>query len=164
MNMGMTIQGTKELQAMLHKLETKEVRRVARTETRDGLKKTMLPAVASNAKSMVGGKIGNEIAKNLTVRAMTKMHRGSYGHKVIIKPTDAFVYESYAGVRSYIPNAIEYGHAAPNDAGGTKIAEPIKFQRQAYEEKRRPLAKLVSERIMTQIVKAAYMELRNRRG
>ena len=155
MNVGMTVKGAKELEKMLSRLEKKESAKIARKETRNAQKTVMLPEVKSNANSMVGGDMGRTIAKKLAVRAMTKMKRGSYGAKVVIKPHEAFVYESAAGVRSYIPNAIEYGHAGPWNAGGIKVAKPIPFKRKAYEEKRRPLAEKLSKEIVKEIERAA---------
>lgn len=45
-----------------------------------------------------------------------------------------FVYHSEAGVRSYIPSAIEYGHSGPNRAGGSIVARPVPYMRKAFEE------------------------------
>ena len=155
MNISMTVTGAKELQRMLTRLERKEASKIVRKETRDSQKMVMRPTIGGKALGMVGGRMGTEIAKNLTIRAMTKMKRGSYGAKVIIKPHDAFVYVSADGTRSYIPNAIEYGHAGPGDAGGAKVAAPIPFQRSAYEEKRRPLAEYFAKKVTQAIVMAA---------
>lgn len=146
--------GLKELMRKINRLEKKEVAKIARQKTRGVQKEVMLPAVIGNATGMVGGKIGALLAKSLTVRAMTKMRRYNYGAKVVIKPTDAFVYESADGTRSYIPNAIEYGHAAPYDAGGSKVAKAIPFQRHAYEQKRLPAARKLSRDIIKSIEQA----------
>lgn len=154
MNIGMTVTGAKEVEKMLQRLERKESAKIARKQTREAQKKVMLPAVKSNASGMVGGKMGALIAKNLAVRAMKSMKRGSYGAKVIIKPDDAFVHESN-GQRSYIPNAIEYGHAAPGNAGGVKVVGPNPFKRTAYEQKRRALSEVLSKEIVREIEKAA---------
>jgi len=86
------------------------------------------------------------------------MKRGSYGAKVVIKADDAFVHISADGTRSYIPNAIEYGHAGPGDAGGAKVAKPIPFQRSAYEEKRRPLAEYFAKKTIRAIERAARVK------
>jgi len=155
MNIGMTVTGAKELEAMLTRLERKETAKIVRKETRDSQKMIMRPTVGSKSLGMVGGKMGTLIAKNLTIRAMTKMRRGSYGAKVIIKPNEAFIHVSASGNRSYIPNAIEYGHAGPDDAGGAKVAKPIPFQRAAYEEKRRPLAEYFAKKVTRAIELAA---------
>ena len=76
MNIGMTVTGAKEVERMLSKLEKKDAAKIARKETRDAQKTVMLPTVRDNANVMVGGTMGNMIAKNLAVRAMTKMTRG----------------------------------------------------------------------------------------
>ena len=70
-----------------------------------------------------------------------------------MKPNDAFIHESAGGKRSFIPNAIEFGHAGPGDTGG-KVAAPIPFQRSAYEEKRRDMSKKL-ERDMIQAIERA---------
>jgi hypothetical protein len=137
---GMTITGVKEIQKKFERLEKKDSRKIVRKEAREAQKTVMLPAVKSNATAMIGGSMGSAIAKKLTVRAMTKMKRGSFGSKVVIKEDEQFVHISADGVRSYIPNAIEFGHAAANNKGGTKITKPIPFKRKAFEEKRRALA------------------------
>jgi hypothetical protein len=146
--------GLKNIQRKLARLETKEVAKIARTDTRKVQKDVMLPAVRENATGMVGGKMGAMLTKNLTVRAMTKMQRGSYGHKVIIKATDAFVHIAADGTRSYIPNAIEYGHAAPYDEGGSKVTRALPFQRDAYEKKRRPASEKLAREMVKDIERA----------
>ena len=154
MNLGMTIQGVKEIERKLHKLETKDVSRIARTDSRSAQNTIMLPEIRGNAVGMVSGKMGALLASSMTVRAMTKMRRGSYGHKVVIKDKAAFVYESKDGTRSYIPNAIEYGHAAPYDAGGAKVSTAIPFQRKAYESKRGATAKKLANNMIRHIESA----------
>jgi len=146
----MTITGVNEIEKKLMRLEKKDAKKIVKTEAREAQKKVMLPAVKSNATAMIGGAIGSLIAKMLTVRVMTKMKRGSVGSKVIIKESESLVHVSADGVRSYIPNALEYGHAAPNNKGGTKISKPIPFKRKAFEEKKRALAK----EFETQTIKA----------
>ena len=65
---------------------------------------------------------------------MKRLGRDKYGIRIAQKPdVDEFVHISKTGERTYIPNAIEYGHAAPNDAGGIKVAAPIPFMRQAAD-------------------------------
>ena len=155
MIIGMDIKGIKELEAMLTRLEKKDAAKIVRTETRDAQKVVMLPEVKSNAMGMVRGLMGGLIAKNLVVRAMSKMKRGSYGAKIIIKDSDAFVHVSATGQRSYIPNAIEYGHAAANDAKGEKVAKPIPFKRNAYETKQRALRTHFSSKVIKAIFRAA---------
>lgn len=109
-----------------------------RKATRAAQTNVTLKNAKRNAAQTVGGNMGSAIAKAMAVRVMTKLKKGSYGHKVIVKDTDAMVHEAkYTGVRSYIPNAIEYGHAGPYQAGGMKVAQPKPFMRPAFEESRR---------------------------
>ena len=157
---------------MLTRLERKETSKITRDNLKLAQETIMRPAIGAKALGIDrGGEsnkgIGMEIAKNLKVVAMTKMPRYSYGRKVIIKANDAFVHYSkgssfstatkkqVSGTRSYIPNAIEYGHAGPGDAGGTKVAKPKPFQRAAYEEKRRPLAEYFAKKVTKAIELAA---------
>ena len=88
---GMTITGVKEIEKKLLRLEKKDAKKIVKKEAREAQKKVMLPAVKSNATAMIGGVMGTLIAKQLTVRVMTKMKRGSYGAKVIIKDSDGNV-------------------------------------------------------------------------
>ena len=178
MNIGMTVTGAKELQAMLTRLERKETAKITRDNLKLAQETIMRPAIGAKALGIDrGGEsnkgIGMEIAKNLMVVAMKKMHRYSYGRKVIIKETDAFVYFAKDGTRYYIPNAIEYGHAFPGSGRGAYMAmgqtesqarksasknkdvKPIPFQRAAYEEKRRPLAEYFAKKVTKAIELAA---------
>jgi len=158
MNIGMTVTGAKEMERMFERLEKKEAAKIVRKETRDAQKMIMRPEIGARALGLstgTGGGMGALIAKNLAIRAMTKMRRGSYGAKVIIKANDAFVYITADGTRHYIPNAIEYGHAAPYDAGGVKVAAPKPFMRPAYEAKRRPLAEYFAKKTILAIERAA---------
>lgn len=157
MNIGMTVHGAKEVERMLDRLEKKETARVCRKETRNA-QKPMMSEIKANAMAMVGGSMGSAIAQNLAIRAMTKLQRGHYGHKIIIKPTELFVHESKQGVRSYIPNAIEYGHAAPGDAGGVKITAPNPSQRKAYENMRLAVISLAARNISSGIINAARIK------
>ena len=170
MNIGITVTGAKEIERMLSRLERKETSKIARTETREANKNVMRPAIGSKAIGLSksqGHGMGLLIAKNLAVRAMTKMHKGSYGSKVIIKNDPALVgytkgssfdistRKQVSGKRSWIPSAIEYGHASPGDAGGVKVAEERPFQRQAYEETKRPIVKYLSIKMIKAIERAA---------
>ena len=158
MNIGMTVKGVKELEKMLTRLERKDTAKIVRRETRDAQKNVMRPEIGAKALALGkgrGGGMGNLIAKNLVVRAMTKMKRGAYGAKVIIKAHEAFIHVTADGTRHWIPSAIEYGHAAPYDKGGTKVASPMPFQRTAYEEKRKPLAEYFAKKTIRAIERAA---------
>jgi len=133
MQIGMTLKGGKELEKKLLRLETKVARKVVRKAVRKSLKPEHV-ASKSNARSMVGGSMGALIARNMQLRAFKKQKKGSYGMSVKIKSdVPEFVAESSSGKRNYIPSAIEYGHAAPGDAGGTKIVAANPFMRAAAD-------------------------------
>ena len=140
--MDMQVFGAKEVALLLEKLEKKETPKIVRKGTRDAMKSAVLPDAKTNAQSMVGGSMGAKIARSLAVRAMTKMKRGHYGSKVIIKASDLFVHISNAGKRYFIPFAIEYGHAYPGRGGknAPKDVKPMPFMRKAYEANRKKAA------------------------
>jgi hypothetical protein len=152
----LTISGIKGIQNKLKQVEKKEAARLVREVTRSAQNKIMLPAYKKAALSIAGeeGRMSGLIAKNLAVRAMTKMKPRSYGHKVLIKSDEQFVTWTKGaafdtrtrklikgtGARYYIPNAIEYGHVFPG-RGGRKNAPkdvPAKpFARVAFEAHRK---------------------------
>ncbi len=101
--------------------------------------KVVLRAVKENAKSMVGGHMGDLIARTAKVYT-NKRRRGDpvYGMRVAPKPdVHEFEHETADGERYYIPWAIEYGHAFPGRGGGAsppKDVQPIPYARNAYEK------------------------------
>ena len=131
MNIGMTITGAKEMERMFERLEKKETAKIVRHELTNAQKIIMRPAVGGKAIGMVGGEMGTLLAKNLFVQAMKKMRRGSYGRKLSLKATDAFVYETADKTRYYIPAAIEYGHAFPGSGRGGYMAMGMSASRAA---------------------------------
>jgi hypothetical protein len=92
---------------------------------------------------------------------MTKLNRGHYGNKVIMKDTDSLVYftkgtafdiatkkmiktTKHPSKRYFIPSAIEYGHAFPGKGGkkgGLKDVPAKPFARPAYEANREATTK-----------------------
>jgi len=146
MYIGMQLEGGKELDKKLMQMEQKVAKKVVRKAVRAALKPE-LAASKTNASSMVGGKTGGLIAKNLKIKPFKKQKKGSYGMSVLIKPYDGDVYFTKgsafslssqklikgSGLRHYIPSAIEYGHAAPGDAGGVKIVPPVGWMRAAFD-------------------------------
>ena len=135
--MDLRITGAKEIENLLKQLETKEAAKMCRKGTRDVQKSAILPDAKSNAMSIVRGALGAKIASSFVVRAMTKLKRGHYGAKTIIKPVEEFVHITKEGQRYYIPYAVEYGHAFPGRGGkknSPKDVKPMPFMRKAYEE------------------------------
>lgn len=131
-NFSMTLDGGKELQAALDRLEKKTGNKIVRTALRDS-QKIMLMSAKASANSVVGGNMGNRIAKALQVRVGKRKIRGSYLFNVSLKNDPEFFSGAKTdrkGVRTkkkiyYIPAAIEYGHTAPN---GTFV-QPRSFLR-----------------------------------
>ena len=151
--------GAKEVQRMFDRLETKDVAAVSRKAVRAGNRHHILPEVRANALALrgTGEGMSQAIAKALTVRAMTRMRKGHYGAKTILKAEDEFVHYAADGTRYWIPNAIEYGHAFPGRGGGTgspKDVAPRPFQRQAYEAKRHEAASRARRNILAGIEQA----------
>ena len=133
---GFTIKGAKEISSLLKTIERKESAKIARKSTRESNKEIIAPALKQSAVNMVGGRLGGLIANAVAVRAMTKMRRGNYGSKVILKDTDALVYHTKDGHRFYIPSAIEYGHAFPGRGRGKNPPKDVAanpFARTVYE-------------------------------
>ena len=139
--------GFEVFDAQLQALETKVAKKIVRTAVREGGKNT-LKQVKSNAKTMVGGNMGNLLAKNAKLIVFGHQRRGSYGMQIGMKPNvpefDSWRMGSRTGVsfsrgkagnvlrstsktvgKSYIPAAIEYGHGN---------ARPIPFIRSAWNK------------------------------
>jgi hypothetical protein len=126
-------------------MPTKVAKKTVRTAVREG-QKIILKEAKENATSMVRGNMGNLISSKMVIRTprkqekftymlMTRLHHGEEG----------FVHVTKSGARHYIPAAIEYGHAAPYDAGGPKTVAPIPFMRTAVDsEKERAMQRTMA--------------------
>ena len=160
----MELQGFLELDKKLAKLEQKVSKGIVRKAVREGEKIAQKKA-KSNAKNMVGGRMGSLIAKHTIIRAFKHQRAGSYGMRMGLKPD---VIE-FAGLRQgshtrinfqrgkgtatgkihrkigksvgrwYIPAALEYGHGN---------AKPIPFMRNAYAVSKSAMVRKMRE-IMT---------------
>ena len=141
------IEGVALLEKKLLALERKIGRKIVRKAVRAGAK-PMLAATKANANSMVGGEMGNLIARNLQPRAFKKQRRGQYGVATRLK-TDVpeFIEESKAGRRNYIPSAIEFGHI--DRAGGFVPAIP--YIRVSFDSTKRTSEKAVALTFKTEI-------------
>ena len=122
----MTLEGGKQLEAKLLGLERKVAKKIVRSAVRAG-SKPILSAAKANAQSIVGGTMGGTIARSLQVRAMKKQRRSQYAVKIqhSEKANDQLVHIAASGEREYIPNAIEYGHAAPGRGGGKNSPKDV---------------------------------------
>jgi len=63
-NIGMTVQGAKEVGRMLERLERKETSKIVRKETRDAQKMVMRPTIGAKALGMVGGRWVRRLPRN----------------------------------------------------------------------------------------------------
>jgi hypothetical protein len=108
------IQGVPELTRSLLGLK----RDLQKKAIRGSLRKAMRPVLKKaqfNARTLVGGEMGNLIADKMILRPFKKQKRFSYGMSAMLEPgVDEFVHVAkrsrYAGGKTYIPSAIEYGH------------------------------------------------------
>ena len=109
--MELRIEGAAEIERKLKALETKTARKVVRSAIRSGQKVT-LAAAKENAKSMITGELGAQIAKNLKIVAPRKQKRGQYSLMVKIKKglNDLFRHRTKEGKFYWRPAAVEYGH------------------------------------------------------
>ena len=120
--------------AKLARLDNKVARDIVKAATRSAAK-VSLKQVKSNAKSMVGGKMGALLAKHSVIRVFKHQRRGSYGVQIGMKPnvpefdywpvgaSSALTTKKATGKKSYIPAALEYGH---------DNARPIPYIRAAW--------------------------------
>jgi hypothetical protein len=145
----------------LQALETKVAKGIVRKAVRGGAKAT-LKKVKSNAQSMVGGNMGNLLAKHAKIIVFGHQRRGSYGVQIGMKPRvpefDSWRKGSSTSVdfskggkigkttgKSYIPAAIEYGHGN---------ARPIPFIRSAWDATKRKDVQIMSDILRREITKA----------
>lgn len=142
----MTFSGGVELERALAELPND----VARRTVMSGLRKSSGPLLATmraNAQNMVGGDMGASISADLVVRSARRNRRrpAERGVSVQIDPkaSSRYVYKPKGGGRdTYIPNAIEFGHVAPD---GSLVA-PISFARSAFDsQKEGTLSRMIRE-------------------
>jgi len=136
------LENAKHIEAALANLEKKVARTAVRRGVRAGRKET-LKVARSNAKDMVGGQMGKVLAKNTVLRKAKRSSlrvRDGYAMEVRLKspsegaPSD-FLHVAADGTRTFVPYAVEYGHAGPGRSGsGQKVAVPIPFLRNAHEK------------------------------
>jgi len=121
--------GFDELEKKLLKLETKTSKKIVRKAIRDAAK-ILLKQMKVNAKTMVGGNMGNLIAKHLKTKAPKRQRRGEFALNVGTesKANELFVHITKAGKRHFIPSAIEFGHGN---------AKPIPYMKDAWDKKKK---------------------------
>ena len=164
----MTLEGGAALNKKLIGLEGKVAKKIAKKAVRDAAKVVLAPAKA-NAKSMVGGKMGQLISRALQLKVGKAKRRGHYFMRVQHNPkyNDEFVHQSEGSAsrptgkrgfikasRTYIPNAIEYGHAFPGQAGGAKSVAAIPYLRSAFDGNVHNAAAVMNRELISSIERA----------
>jgi len=131
----MRLDGFEDLDKKLALLPQKVSKDIVRKGTRVGAN-TILPKIKSNAKSMIGGKMGSLIAEKAAIIVFKHQRKGSYGVQIGMKANvPEFDYWAVGassslksrrtiGKKSYIPAALEYGHGN---------GRPIPYIRAAWE-------------------------------
>lgn len=139
------LEGGKELNAKLLKMERKVAKQVVKKAVRAATK-PMIAAGRSNARGMIGGTMGALIAKNIKAIVFKFQRSGSWGMQVGMKP-DVPEFEDFTaeGKKNYIPAAIEYGHDE---------AAAIPFIRKAWDATK-DLAKSIMARELKKGVESA---------
>ncbi len=140
------IQGGAKLDRMLAGLANKAAKKIVRSTVTQAIKipKTQM---ASNAKTMIGGKMGSKIASSVQARAHKKQRPGSYARFVSLKTgIPEFIHTAKDGKQTYIPAAIEFGH---DDVA------PIPFARDAVDTTRARTVKRTKDLITAGILRHA---------
>jgi len=128
--MDIEIKGCRELERKLEKLADKTARKFVRQSLKKG-GTVFAIKTRKNAKNMVGGIMGRLISKLIKVRAAKKQKPGEYSVNAKLDSVRQFFHTAKDGEKSFIPAAIEYGHAGPGGEGG-RVAKPIPFMRNAH--------------------------------
>lgn len=107
MRFDVNVTGAKEIEKQLANLEKKTAKKFVRKSCREGAK-SVHPRVSSNAITMVGGKMGNLIARNYRIRTAKKIAKKPGLYAVALEPKPGV--PKFVDKNNYIPAAIEYGH------------------------------------------------------
>jgi hypothetical protein len=132
------LHGIDAVKKALASLDPATVQKICKTELANGAE-IIKKAAQSNAQSMVGGSMGKELSDAMEVKVQTSTKKGVVVRMQIDPDKESFAAAAVASdglhlTRSYIPAAIEYGHAGPGKAGsGVKVAAAIPFMRRAFE-------------------------------
>jgi hypothetical protein len=114
----MQLEGGKELEIILLRLESKTSKVIVRRAVNKGLR-PVRKAARENVKTMMGGDKKSKddfsmrrlLAKNIIIKPARRQRSGSYLVRVQIRSGIVeFVYMTEDGTEYYIPAAIEFGH------------------------------------------------------
>ena len=146
------LEGAAELSQQLESLTRRLQLQVGDQALRTALE-PLRQAVAASARSLVGGHMGELLARNLVMAKPRRRPRP--GTRTQLMKLDAvvqeFIYEAKrTGKRSYIPAAIEYGHTT----GGTYVP-PIPFARTAADASQGEVIRILSEQLRIGLLRAS---------
>jgi len=132
--------------AKLKAMETKVAKSIVKTATRTAAKNT-LKEVKSNARSMIGGEMGQLIEKWAKIIVFKHQRKGSWGVQIGMKAgVPEFTDYSKVGRRNYIPSAIEFGHGN---------ARPIPYIRKAWEKTKKQDVRIMGRELKKGIEREA---------
>lgn len=151
---GIDIDGDKRLEKSLLGLERKAAKKIVKGAVRKGGNVVMKKA-RINSKSMVGGKMGRLLARNIILRKYKKQRKSQFSMFVAMKAgVSEFVYKAkkrskYPDMTTYIPAAIEAGHVT-----GQGQAVPAKpFMRNAYQATGKTAQRIIVMEIRDEVKK-----------
>ncbi len=151
------VTGLGEFDLKMRMLDKKVKRKLVRTAVKTGAN-VIKQQAASNAQTMVGGEMGDLLAKNLKVHVFKKQKRGSYGVSIWMKPgIMGFMWLTLTGMQHYIPADIEFGHV--DRAGGFVPAIP--FVRTAFDSKVRAAERVIGRMLGLGLETGVAMTIRN---
>ncbi len=173
MKVSFQIEGAAELERNLATLGQRLHRKVIRQAVR-AAQKPVLDASKRNARSMVGGQMGELLAKSLVITAPKRQRPGSYAlhvqhitlgaarrrkRKITIRQgggrrltVRGLWHETQSGRRYYLPAVLEYGHVT----GSTPVAA-VPYRRQAAESTRNESIRLFSRALRTGLLREAMI-------
>ncbi len=155
------VTGLAEFDLKMRMLDRKVKRKLVRTAVKTGAN-IIKQQAASNARSMVGGEMGDLLAKNLKVHIFRKQKRGSYGVSIWTKPgVMGFIWITQDGTQEYIPAAIEFGHYGGWQQDNPSFVPAIPFMRTAFDTKVRAANRAIGRMLGLGLVTGVAMEIRN---
>lgn len=77
--------------------------------------------------------VGFSMGAATLIGGYTSKGKSTKGRGVIASRTSGNEFTLSKGGRHYIPNAIEFGHALPGQAGGAKVVRPMSYMRKAMD-------------------------------
>lgn len=137
MQIAVDIKGLRELLNKMDTLPIKTAKSIIRKGCRRGAA-VIRDQQKKNARSMIGGEMGQLIARHTSIMTPKQRRKGQYMLCVWLTKSLKFIHRRRSdGTRYYIPAAIEYGHGAPGEGGkGFKTVPAIPFARNAADEKK----------------------------